>query len=76
MHKSEEEEGTLDWNEIRSQCGDIWLILEIHLSRCVESEEHLITRLDTPAVELVRPEYIGVVEVAHAAAAPIHCVVV
>ena len=54
----------------------IRLILELDFARCVGSEKNLTTRVDTPAVELVRLEDIDIVEVAHAAAAPMHRVVV
>ena len=52
----------------------IRLILEFDFPIRVGSEKHLSTRIDTPAVEVMRLEYIGVVEVAHATAAPVDCV--
>ena len=54
---------------------DIRLILELDFSRCIGSEKNLSTRVDTPAVEVMCLEDIGVVEVAHAAAAPVDCVI-
>ena len=52
----------------------IRLILELDIAIRVGSEKHLSTRIDTPAVEVVSLENIGVVEVTHAAAAPVDCV--
>ena len=49
----------------------IRLILEFDFSRCIGREKNLSTRVDTPAVEVMRLQYIGVVEVSHAAAAPV-----
>ena len=43
------------------------LILENHFSICVGSEKHLTGRGHKPAVEVMRLEDIGVIEVAQAA---------
>ena len=55
--------------------GGIRFIFKLYFPVRVGKEEHLIPCVDPAAVELVRLQHILGVEVSHAAATPVQCVV-